>query len=134
MELLQQVRVIDPGQQVDRLADVLIKSGKIVAIADRISDYPQEASVVAGSELVLGTGLTDLYSHSGEPGNEARETLSDLARAATAGGFTQVGILTRYRSTNRQCSYFGCYYSKKRWFTRLRTPKYSQVKFLGSLL
>ena len=93
MELLQQVRVIDPWQQVDRLADVLIKSGKIVAIADRLSDYPQETSIVAGSGLVLGTGLTDLYSHSGEPGNEARETLLDLALSATAGGFTQVGIL-----------------------------------------
>lgn len=93
MELLQQVRVIDPWQQVDRLADVLIKSGKIVAIASRISDYPQETSIVAGEGLILGTGLTDLYSHSGEPGNEARETLLDLARAANAGGFTGVGIL-----------------------------------------
>ena len=93
MELLQQVRVIDPWQQVDRLADVLIRSGKIVAIAGRISDYPRETSIVAGSGLVLGTGLTDLYSHSGEPGNEARETLLDLALSATAGGFTQVGIL-----------------------------------------
>ena len=93
MELLQQVRVIDPWQQVDRLADVLIIEGKIVEIADRIMDYPQETSIVAGEGLVLGTGLTDLYSHSGEPGNEARETLLDLARAATAGGFTQVGIL-----------------------------------------
>ena len=93
MELLQQVRVIDPWQQVDRLADVLIVEGKIVAIADRLSDYPQETSIVAGSGLVLGTGLTDLYSHSGEPGHEARETLSDLAAAAMAGGFTRVGIL-----------------------------------------
>ena len=93
MELLQQVRVIDPWQQVDRLADVLIRSGKIVAIADRLNDYPQDTSIVAGSGLVLGTGLTDLYSHSGEPGNEARETLFDLASAATAGGFTRVGIL-----------------------------------------
>ena len=93
MELLQQVRVIDPWQQIDRLADVLIGSGKIIAIADTISDYPQETSIVAGSGLVLGTGLTDLYSHSGEPGNEARESLLDLVRAATAGGFTEVGIL-----------------------------------------
>ena len=93
MELLQQVRVIDPWQQVDRLADVLIAEGKILAIADRLSDYPQETSIVAGSGLIFGTGLVDLYSHSGEPGNEARETLLDLASAATAGGFTRVGIL-----------------------------------------
>ena len=57
MELLQQVRVIDPWQQVDRLADILIGSGKILAIADRISDYPIEASIVAGSKIGFGNGI-----------------------------------------------------------------------------
>ena len=93
MELLQQVRIIDPTQQVDQVADVLIIEGKIKAIADRITDYPTEASVINQSGLVLGTGLVDLYSHSGEPGNESRETLLNLAQAAAAGGFTQSGIL-----------------------------------------
>ena len=93
MELLQQVTVIDPERQLERVADVAIADGKIVEIADRISDYPSEALKVDGSDLILGTGLVDLYSHSSEPGNEARETLTDLAHAAAAGGFTQVGIL-----------------------------------------
>ena len=93
MELLQQVRIIDPARQVDRVADVAIADGKIVAIADRLTDYPPQAVKIEGSGLVLGTGLVDLYSHSSEPGNEARETLTDLAYAAAAGGFTQVGIL-----------------------------------------
>ena len=93
MELLQQVRVIDPTQGIDRLRDVLIIEGKIKAIATQITDYPQETQIITGDDLILGTGLVDLYSHSGEPGNEARETLFDLAQAAAAGGFTQVGIL-----------------------------------------
>ena len=93
MELLQQVRIIDPIRQVDRLADVLIIGGKIKAIAERIADYPSQTSIIKSSGLVLGAGLTDLYSHSSEPGNEARETLLNLAQAAAAGGFTQVGIL-----------------------------------------
>ena len=93
MELLQQVRVIDPARQVDRVADVAIANGNIVEIADRLTDYPPQAVKVEGSGLILGTGLVDLYSHSSEPGNEARETLTDLAYAAAAGGFTQVGIL-----------------------------------------
>jgi dihydroorotase len=93
MELLQQVRVIDPVQQVDRLADVLINDGKIKLIDDRIADYPAEASIIQPSGLVLGTGLVDLYSHSSEPGNETRETLFQLSQAASSGGFTQIGIL-----------------------------------------
>lgn len=93
MELLQQVRIIDPAQQSERVADVLIIEGKIQDICERITDYPPQTSIINQSGLVLGTGLVDLYSHSSEPGNEARETLSELAHAAAAGGFTQVGIL-----------------------------------------
>jgi dihydroorotase len=92
MKLLRQVRIIDPWRKIDRLADVSIANGKIKAIAERIDDYSPD-SVIEGEGLVLGTGLTDLYSHSGEPGNEARETLLSLVRAAMAGGFTRVGIL-----------------------------------------
>ncbi len=93
MELLQQVRIIDPTQQVDQVTDVLIIEGKIEAIAEKITDYPTETSVINQSGLVLGTGLVDIYSHSGEPGNESRETLLNLAQAAAAGGFTQTAIL-----------------------------------------
>jgi len=93
MELLQQVRIIDPVRQIDRLADVSIVRGKIAQIDDRINNYPAETAIVEPSGLVLGTGLVDLYSHSGEPGNETRETLLELAQAGAAGGFTQIGIL-----------------------------------------
>lgn len=94
MELLQQVRIIDPSQGIDRIADVLIIEGKIKAIAERIVDYPASATILKGENLILGTGLVDLYSHSSEPGNEGRESLKDLVNAAAAGGFTQVGILS----------------------------------------
>jgi dihydroorotase len=42
---------------------------------------------------VLGPGLVDLYSHSGEPGFEERETLASLVSAAAAGGFTRLSLL-----------------------------------------
>ncbi|MEM8675428.1 MAG: dihydroorotase [Cyanobacteria bacterium P01_G01_bin.67] len=93
MELLQQVRIIDPVQELDQLADVLIIDGRIDAIADKITDYPAQAKIFNQSGLILGTGLVDLYSHSSDPGNETRETLGELSQAAAAGGFTQVGIL-----------------------------------------
>ncbi len=92
-ELLRQVRVLDPMAETDRVADVAIASGKIQAIEARITDWPSEAPERDCRGMVLGPGLVDLYSHSGEPGFETRETLTSLRRAATAGGFTRLAIL-----------------------------------------
>jgi dihydroorotase len=92
-ELLQQVRVIDPVSETDQIVDVLIADGKIQAVAAKISDISPDTQIKDCRGLVLGTGLVDLYSHSGEPGFEERETFSSLLQAAAAGGFTRVSIL-----------------------------------------
>jgi dihydroorotase len=92
-ELLQQVRVIDPVSGSDRIADVLIVDGIIQAVEDKIYHWPPDTSVRDCQGLVLGPGLVDLYSHSGEPGFEERETLVSLSQAAAAGGFTRLAIL-----------------------------------------
>ncbi|BAY28679.1 dihydroorotase [Nostoc carneum NIES-2107] len=92
-ELLQQVRVIDPVSGTDQLADVLIADGYIQAIAAHITDVSSDTQIKDCRGLVLGPGLVDLYSHSGEPGFEERETISSLLQAAAAGGFTRISIL-----------------------------------------
>ena len=92
-ELLQQVRLIDPVTNTDQIVDVLLGEGRIWAIAEQISDFPSDAVIRGGHGQVLGPGLVDLYSHSGSPGHEERETLASLAKAAAAGGFTRIGIL-----------------------------------------
>ncbi|MBD2198795.1 MULTISPECIES: dihydroorotase [Calothrix] len=92
-ELLQQVRVIDPVSGTDKIADVLIADGFIQAIASHITDVSSDTQIRDCRGLVLGTGLVDLYSQSGEPGFEERETLSSLLQAAAAGGFTRVSVL-----------------------------------------
>lgn len=93
MELLQKVRVIDPTSGTDQIADVLIADGTIQAVAHQISDINSDTQIKNCQGLILGTGLVDLYSHSGEPGFEERETLSSFLKAAAAGGFTRVNIL-----------------------------------------
>ncbi|QLE43341.1 dihydroorotase [Nostoc sp. C052] len=93
MELLQKVRVIDPVSEIDELFDVLITDGYIKAVASHISDISSDTKIRDCQGLVLGPGLVDLYSHSGEPGFEERETLSSFLQAAAAGGFTRVSIL-----------------------------------------
>ena len=92
-ELLQNVRVLDPISETDRIADILITEGQIAAIAEKITEFPADTEVRDCQGLILGPGLTDIYSHSGEPGFEERETLESLMQAAAAGGFTRVAIL-----------------------------------------
>ncbi|MGL5060540.1 MAG: dihydroorotase [Microcoleus sp.] len=92
-ELLQNVRVLDPVSKSDRIADILISEGKIAAIESKIAEIPAAAQVRDCRGLILGPGLVDIYSHSGEPGFEDRETLESLLLAAAAGGFTRVTVL-----------------------------------------
>jgi dihydroorotase len=92
-ELLQQARIIDPISENDQLADVLIQNGEIVLVAANISDFPSDTQIRDCRGLILGTGLVDLYSHSGEPGYEERETLDSLSKSAANGGFTRICIL-----------------------------------------
>jgi dihydroorotase len=91
--LLQQVRVIDSVSEIDCIADVLITEGNINLVSSQILDVPNDTKIRNCRGLVLGTGLVDLYSCSGEPGFEERETLSSFLQAASAGGFTRVSLL-----------------------------------------
>lgn len=98
--LLQQVRLIDPiapqvsrpSAHTDRVTDVLITDNCLTQIGDGLTAGP-EIPRQHGQGLILGPGLVDLYSHSGEPGFESRETLASLGRAAIAGGFTRLTLL-----------------------------------------
>ena len=93
LELLSQVRLLDPVAQTDHTVDVLIEDGIIRAIAPQLTDLPSTAQHLPSQGCILGPGLIDLYSHSGEPGFEARETLVSLSQAAAAGGFTRLHLL-----------------------------------------
>ncbi len=91
VELLQQVRLIDPIAQQDQVTDVLINQGQIQAIAP--TELPPGIEIITNQGLILAPALVDLYSHSGEPGFPERETLLSLREAARRGGFAQVAVL-----------------------------------------
>ncbi|AFY38703.1 dihydroorotase [[Leptolyngbya] sp. PCC 7376] len=91
--VLRRVRVLDPVANLDQPQDLLIREGKIQAIAAQLTDIPDGVEEREADELILAPGLVDLYSHCSEPGYESRETLAQFAQGAIAGGFTQVGIL-----------------------------------------
>lgn len=93
IELLKQVRVIDPLAKTEQIADVAIANGRLLAITQEICDIPADCQQHDCRGLILAPGLIDLYSHSGEPGFEERETIASLKRAAEKGGFTRIAIL-----------------------------------------
>ena len=92
-KLFQKVRVLDPIHHSDHRADILIVDDQIAAVETHLPTPSSETEVINAEALIFAPGLTDLYSHSGEPGHEERDTLHSLAAAAAAGGFTTLAIL-----------------------------------------
>jgi dihydroorotase len=91
-QLFQQVRVLDLSAATERLADILVIDG-IIEEVSATTQLPADVTMTPGDHLILAPGLVDLYSHSGTPGHEERETIESLLLAAKAGGFVHVNIL-----------------------------------------
>ena len=84
-------RVIDPAQDIDRPADVLISGGRIVDVTKGPLDGPPDGySVIDARGLVVSPGFVDLHTHLREPGPVHKETIETGTRAAARGGFTTV--------------------------------------------
>ncbi|MBT9312369.1 dihydroorotase [Leptothoe kymatousa] len=86
-------RILDPLAQSDTVGDVLICDRTIQAMGANLAPPENKVQEVDGRGCILGPGLVDLYSQSGEPGHESRETLAQLLQASLRGGFTRVGLL-----------------------------------------
>lgn len=84
-------RVIDPAQNIDRIADVLLADGRVVEVAGQpLESGPGGYEVVDARGLVVAPGFIDVHSHLREPGEEHKETIATGTRAAARGGFTTV--------------------------------------------
>jgi dihydroorotase len=91
-QLFQQVRVLDSFAQSERSVDILVIDGVIEEVL-ATTKLPTDLNITPGEHLILAPGLVDLYSHSGTPGHEERESIESLLLAAKAGGFVHVNIL-----------------------------------------
>jgi dihydroorotase len=80
--------IIDPGQGIDQIGDLLIAEGKIVQIGGTV--IPGEAKNFDASGLVVCPGFIDLHCHLREPGFEDKETIATGTKAAAIGGFATV--------------------------------------------
>jgi dihydroorotase len=85
--LIQNGRLIDPSQSIDRTMSLRIEGGKIVAYDVPPADGDQ---VIDASGKIVAPGLIDMHVHFREPGFEEDETIETGTRAALSGGFTSV--------------------------------------------
>jgi len=90
--LIQNARLLDPAQGIDRVGSVLWRDGRIVwwGGVDGRPSGSLPADVLDGMGLVVCPGFMDLHCHLREPGFEAKETIASGTLAAARGGFTTV--------------------------------------------
>jgi len=81
--------VVDPANQLDGPADVLIVNGKISAVGKNLS-APDNTERFDATGKIVCPGLIDLHVHLREPGQTAKETIATGTAAAARGGFTSI--------------------------------------------
>ena len=83
-------RIIDPANQTDRVADLLIIDGLISSIDPAEDMIPGNAERIDASGKIVSPGFVDLGVELREPGFNEDETIATGSAAALAGGFTSI--------------------------------------------
>ena len=94
--LIRGGHIIDPGQGINQVGDLLVAEGKIMQIGETITPSPSLSVILSkaknldASGLVVCPGFIDLHCHLREPGFEDKETIATGTKAAAIGGFATV--------------------------------------------
>ena len=86
--LIQNGTVINPGDQTESKADVLVEDGKIKKIAPK--QKVKADRVIDAEGCYVMPGFIDMHVHLRDPGQEDKETVETASRAAVHGGFTTI--------------------------------------------
>ena len=88
-------RIVDPATDKEYVGAVLISDGKIADFGPNLfaSGAPYGIESIDCRGFYLAPGVVDARVHTGEPGEEHKETLESAGIAATAGGITSLVLL-----------------------------------------
>jgi dihydroorotase len=88
--LIQRGHVIDPASGIDHEMDVLLRDGRVAAVAPPGKLRGQAKQTLNAHGAIVAPGFIDLHVHLREPGQPHKETIVTGTAAAAAGGFTSV--------------------------------------------
>lgn len=90
--LIKQARVVDPASPLHgQISDIYIDNGIITQTGKNISQKADH--VIESKGLHVSPGWMDIFANFADPGFEFKETLETGAKAAAAGGYTDVMII-----------------------------------------
>jgi len=81
-------RILDPANEIDTIADLIIQDGKIVASNANNSDG--NVKIIDAKGCFVMPGLIDMHVHLRDPGLTYKEDIESGAKAAAKGGFTTI--------------------------------------------
>jgi len=87
--LVRGARAVDPGNDLDRVVDVLVRKGRVAEIGAELATPGKTRVIEADGQLLL-PGFVDLHTHLRTPGREDEEDLTTASAAAAAGGYVAV--------------------------------------------
>jgi len=104
--LIKGGRVIDPSQEINQTANILIEDGKVKSFPKDIKKLEKESDlqVIDDRGNIVSPGFIDLHVHLREPGFEHKETIRTGCEAAAAGGFTSVVCMPNTNPVNDNAS------------------------------
>ena len=82
-------RIVDPAQDVDRVATLYIAEGKVAGVDDAPGGWRADRRIDAAG-CIVAPGFVDLAARLREPGLEHKATLESELAAAAAGGVTSL--------------------------------------------
>jgi len=88
--LIARGRVVDPASGIDQEMDVLLRDGRVAAVAAPTNLRGQAKRSFNAKGCIVAPGFVDLHVHLREPGQVHKETIATGTAAAAAGGFTSV--------------------------------------------
>jgi len=88
--LIVRGHVVDPASGVDQEMDVLLRDGRVAAVAEPGKLRGQAKRSFNAKGCIVAPGLVDLHVHLREPGQANKETIATGTAAAAAGGFASV--------------------------------------------
>ncbi|MDO8994607.1 MAG: dihydroorotase [Daejeonella sp.] len=92
--LIQSAKILDHRSPFNgKIADVLIRDGKISEIGKNISFSDKSTIIISAKGQVLSPGFFDLNANFGEPGLETKEDMGTGCMTAAAGGFTGLALM-----------------------------------------